>query len=412
MFVTLRRTATVGVLALAAGLALVACGSSGSANGGGGSSGTTGTTVPANGAPLLVGAINTESNGTTGASHDLRNSLNLWASYTNAHGGVNGHPVKLFQLDDKNDPATALSDAQTLVNQDHVIAILDGSSQDAAFVSFVTSAKVPVISTDQAGDGFQFQVQPDFFANGTTVLTILWGQEKAAAEAGAKTYGLIYCTEEPACAQAAPVTKSLAKSVPIDVVYVAGASNSQPNYTAVCLGAQNAGAKALFPAGVAPSRIADDCARQNYHPIWITSQGTVSPQDIKDPNLSTATGDLQDFPWMLDSTPAQKLFHTVEDSELAKAQTQANVAFAYVGAQLFAKAASVGVSKSSTSPSAQDILTGLYSLHGETLGGLAPPLTFTQGKANPVNCTFLYGVKNGKYAATHGDQTFCQPTSS
>ncbi len=372
--------------------------------------GGAGAAVP-RGAPLLVGAIATETGGTTGTVHDVRDSLNLWARYVNSHGGINGHPVKLFQLDDRNDPATALSDAKTLVDTDHVIAILDGSGQDAAFASFVTSAHVPVISTTEAGDGFQFQVQPDFFANGTTVLTILWGQEKAAAEAGAKTYGLIYCTEVPACAQAVPVTKSLAKSVPIDVTYSAGASNSQPDYTAVCLGAKSSGAQALFPAGVAPNRIADDCARQGYHPIWITSQGTIAPQDIKDPNLANATGDLQDFPWMLDATPAQKLFHKIEGPELKKAQTQANVAFAYVGAQLFAKAASLGVPKSDTSPTAQDILTGLYSLHDETLGGLAPPLTFVQGKANPVSCVFLYGVKKGKYVATHGSKTFCQPTS-
>jgi branched-chain amino acid transport system substrate-binding protein len=213
----------------------------------------------------------------------------------------------------------------------------------------------------------------------------------------------------PACAQAVPATKGLAQLVPIKVVYVAGASNTQPNYTAVCLGAKNAGAQAVFAAGVAPKRVADDCAKQDYKPIWITAQGTVAPSDIKDPNLSSATGPLQDFPWMLDTTPAQKLFHQIEDGELNKAQTQANVDFAYVGAQLFAAAAQAGVSASDTNPSAQAIEKGLYSLHNETLGGLSPPLTFVKGKPNPINCVFFYGVKNGVYSAPYGSQLFCEP---
>ena len=111
---------------------------------------------------------------------------------------------------------------------------------------------------------------------------------------------------------------------------------------------------------------------------------------------------------MLNTTPAQRLFHQVEDSVLAKAITVANVDFAYVGSILFQTAATAGIPAGDTSPSAQGILTGLYTLKNNTLGGLAPPLTFVAGKPNTVTCVFLYGVQNGKYAATHGDQTFWQ----
>ena len=76
------------------------------------------------------------------------------------------------------------------------------------------------------------------------------------------------------------------------------------------------------------------------------------------------------------------------------------------------KAASIGISRGDAHPTAQGVLDGLYSLHNETLGGLAPPLTFVKGKANPVNCTFLYGVKKGKYFASHGSRVFCQPNAT
>lgn len=399
---------------LAGGLLVAACGSSkssGSSSGSGAGSATTAASggSTAKGAPLLIGEVEAQTGATlSGQVTDLADATARWASYVNGHGGINGHPVKIIVKDDANDPAKSTSIVHEFVTGDHVVAIFDGTGQDAAWASFVTQSKVPVISLNQAGDGFQYFIQPDYFANGTTVITILWGQMKAAQEAGAKTYGLVYCAEVPACAQAVPATQGLSKTIPISVVYSAKASNTQPDYTAVCLGAKSAGSQALFPAGVAPKRVADDCARQGFHPIWITSQGTVAPADVQDPNLSTVTGDLQDFPWMLDSTPAQKLFHQVEDPVLAKAQTQANVDFAYVGALLFQTAAQAGVTAANSAPAAQDILTGLYTIQNNNLGGLAPPLTFVQGKANPVKCVFLYGVKNGKYAATHGDQTFCQ----
>ncbi len=405
---------------LAAGVAIAGCGSSGTKSsspttGSGtapatGSSGTSATKVAATAATINVGEVCTCTAGAGGSTNDVPNSVTAWAAYLNSHGGVNGHPVKIYYQDDADDPAKSISEVHQMVSGNHVVAILDASSQDAAWVSFVTAQKVPVISLNQAADGFQFISQPDYFPNGTTVITILWGQLKAAAEAGAKTYGFIYCTEAPACAQAAPATKALAPSIPIDVNYVAKASNSQPDYTAVCLGAKQAPAAALFPAGVTPKRVADDCVRQGYKPIWITSQGTVAAADIADPNLSTATGDLQDFPWMLNTTPAQQLFHQVEDPVLAKAQSAANVDFGYVGGILFQTAAAAGVTASNNSPSAQDILNGLYTIKNNTLGGLAPALTFLPGKANPVTCVFLYGVQHGQYAATHGDQTFCQKT--
>ena len=397
MAISKRRFWTVPGLLVTVGLLVAVC------------SGATAARAATGGAPLVIGEIDSQSGSTqSGVVTDLPDSVKLWAAYVNGHGGINGHRVQVIDKNDNNDPATSTADVHALITQDHVIALLDGSGQDGAWASFASQSKVPVISLSEAGDGFQYFTQPDFFANGTTVLTILWGQLKAAAEAGAKTYALIYCSEVPACAQAAPVTKSLAKTIPINVVYVAKASNTQPDYTAVCLGAKQAGAKSVFAAGVAPQRVADDCARQGYKPIWITSQGTVNPAAIKDPNLSSSTGDLQDFPWMLDVTPAQKLFHRIEDRELAKANTQANVDFAYVGAVLFQTAATAGVKAGNKVPSAQDILKGLYTIHGSTLGGLAPPLTFTAGKANPVSCVFLYGVVKGKYAATHGDKYFCQ----
>jgi branched-chain amino acid transport system substrate-binding protein len=50
----------------------------------------------------------------------------------------------------------------------------------------------------------------------------------------------------------------------------------------------------------------------------------------------------------------------------------------------------------------------MYQLHAETLGGLAPPLTYTQGQPADINCFFIVGVQNGKYVAPLGTKPACQ----
>ena len=54
------------------------------------------------------------------------------------------------------------------------------------------------------------------------------------------------------------------------------------------------------------------------------------------------------------------------------------------------------------------MVKGLYALHGETLGGLAPPLTFQHGK-HSVNCWFVMGIKGGAFTTPNGLRTDCEP---
>src|ERR1700738_2299223 len=165
---------------LAASLVVAACSSSGKSStanaGGSGTTSAASSSGSAAGAPLVIGEIETQTNGaaTAGTVLDLPNTVKLWVAYVNSHGGINGHPVKVIDRDDGNDPAKSIAAVQDLVTNNHVIAILDGSGMDATWTALVTQKHIPVISLNQAGDGFQFQSQPDYFANGTTVLTILW----------------------------------------------------------------------------------------------------------------------------------------------------------------------------------------------------------------------------------------------
>ena len=53
-------------------------------------------------------------------------------------------------------------------------------------------------------------------------------------------------------------------------------------------------------------------------------------------------------------------------------------------------------------------MQGLTSLKGDTLDGMAPPLTFKAGQPHPVDCWFEALMKDGKASLPIGTQTVCE----
>ena len=76
----------------------------------------------ATGTPINLGSINTKQPGT-----DFTDISNMAAAYfacVNDNGGVNGHPIKLFQETDQTQPAQIQAAAKKLVQSDHVVGIV------------------------------------------------------------------------------------------------------------------------------------------------------------------------------------------------------------------------------------------------------------------------------------------------
>lgn len=358
-------------------------------------------------APIVVGAEINETQTPGQTDLDQVHVIDAWLSYINGHGGFDGHKVQVIIKNDADNPATALSNVQALIS-DNVVAILDQDSLDSDWASTAESAKIPVISLNESASGFTYETNPDFFADGTTVIGILWGQVAMAGVLGhKKVFGGIYCTELAQCAEAAGIWKLYAPMVGMKFGLALGASETAPDYTAECLAMKQAGVDALFSAGPPADRVADDCSRQDYHPLYIGSEGTIDSDMVSDPNLNGSLQDQQGFPWMLDNTPALKLFHQVEAKSLSQAESPAAVSAGWTGLQLLSAALKHGVS---ATPSTQDVLNGLYALQGATLGGLsATPLTFTAGKPTSEHCYFIVGIKNKKWFAPDGMKTQCAP---
>jgi branched-chain amino acid transport system substrate-binding protein len=359
---------------------------------------------------LTIGVVENNVSATTGSTvPDYPATVAAWTSWVNSHGGINGHPVKVIEQNDNNDAAQAVAAANALASNSKVLAILDDDTYDSAWQNVASQAKVPVICGSASGNGFPCNSQADFFPAGGTVLTSIWGQSKAAALAGAKVYGLFNCTQ-PACAPAAPLEKKYAVENGLVYGYQATASPTAPDYTAQCLAAKDAKVDALF-AVVAP-RVASDCLRQGYDPIWIESQGAYTASLRQNANFKYVTGDVGDFPWFLDGNPATHAFHQAMSKYWPNFDTFGSAYSAtstWAGLQLFAAAAA----HVPDNPTRQDIFSGIYALPPNfTLGGLIPPETITEGKPTLNSCVFIVDIKNAQYSAPYGLKTFCQQPST
>jgi branched-chain amino acid transport system substrate-binding protein len=410
-----RRYVMAGAAA-AASLALAACSSSGSAGSTAATSAATSSGSPAassaaalTGDPVVFGVI-TDASGATGDNPSMQDTATRWVAYTNSHGGINGRPVKVIVMDTQDNAATALQDAQTLVQQDKVVAIGDDSYLNSAYEKYLDSEKIPAISMSSGFVTFTYVSDPNFFSPTVNVLTDLWGLTKSAALLGNHKFGTLYCAEIAACGQITPIMKANAESVGMTQPYAAGFSASAPSYTAQCLAAKAAGVDALLAGGSvveANKRVYDDCAQQGYKPLAVLAVCCSTPEIFNDPQIPLASSVIGVQPWFEDNGPTYAAFHAVMDSYLEQPSVEPFlVVNHWVGLEMFKTAAEAAPAGAAVTTA--DVYKGLYAMKDETLGGAVPPFTITKGKPGSANCLYVYQSANGHLSTLNGGQPVCQ----
>jgi len=353
------------------------------------------------GDPIVIGTICSCSGVQAAGLGKSSDGISAWVKQVNGAGGLNGHPVKLIVKDDAGDPTKALQAAKELVEEDKVVAIVGETSvADAAFQTYVETAKVPVVGGLAVEK--TFLVSPMFFASGASAVVTTYGMMKEAKAEGATTIGALYCAESPVCAEIDGLGRAFGQMVGIG--WTSGKiSATQPNYTAQCLAMKGDGVDALF-IGHNPSvqvRLAADCTKAGYQPDEIEQLVAIGPEVIASPDfdgaLYTGANALQTD----ESVPGVKAFRDAAEAYepgLTKdPQFNMNVLQSWAGAKLF-EAAAKSVDLSPTSAPA-DVVKGLYSLKDETLDGIAPPLTFTAGKPAFPSCYFLSTIEDKQLVA-------------
>ena len=366
----------------------------------------------ANKEPIAIGYICTCTGPTASSNVVAPPAYQAWVDATNAQGGINRHKVKLFIQDDQASPQMGLAEATKLVTQDHVIAVVDWSLVDGAWGSYLQQHHIPVIGADP--NGTPVATSPDFFADGTTNMGGTYATLEATKKAGGKL-GIFYCAESPQCSEQIPTDQKLAPKFGDTVSYITSIGYAAPNYTAECLAAKQAGVTALSVADATQilERVAQSCDAQGYDPVMLGGDGSVAKQFVSLPLLKDKLlGFEPDIPFFVNNTPATKAmlkaFRTYEPAMLASANYGETAVQSWVSGLLFSAAAKGGHLGLSGPPTSNELFTGLYSLHDETLGGMVPPLTYKKGAVTAINCWYWIATKNGKFVMPYGSKPVCK----
>jgi branched-chain amino acid transport system substrate-binding protein len=362
------------------------------------------------GTPIVVGSICTCTSPTTqGSLGPSDKIIKAWASYTNAKGGLNGHPVKVITEDDGGDPAKSLAAAKKLVETDKVMAIVgEQSLQDGAWQKYVEGKGVPVVG------GIPLEVpmftSADFYPSGAGIPMFLYGVVDTAAKAGKKKLGLYYCAESPVCASLLPILTAMGKLKGVDVVG-AKLSSTAPSYAAPCLSFKGKGVDALF-IGLSSTlnpTIIKACTQQGFKPLNIAGSGTTAKVWLKDPNLSGTQISGTQAVYTDTNVPGVKTFIDALDQYVPGLTGSSQFSYPLLGpwsgGMLFSAAAKAGKLTPTSTPA--DVKAALYTLKDETLDGIAPPLNYTKGKPAFVPCYFAGQIADNAFKTVGDGQPIC-----
>ena len=238
------------------------------------------------------------------------NTLDAWASWQNAHGGINGHPVQLIVKQDPGNPGVALNEVKDLVSQ-HVVAIIDSDSEDdAAWFAYIKKQPVAIFPT--GFNSLEMAASTNIFQTSVSQYYLFAEIMLAAQKVGGHKMAVLYCAENPACKQTVAPLQAAGKQFNIPVVFNAPVLTSAPNYTAQCLAAKEAGADVMFIAdgpAVTTLRWRRSCAQQGYTPHQVSDEAAYSQQMAGKPGWDGFLGTQDNIPFFVTSTPGSKTMH-------------------------------------------------------------------------------------------------------
>ncbi|MEW6472005.1 MAG: ABC transporter substrate-binding protein [Actinomycetota bacterium] len=326
--------------------------------------------------------------------------LQAWVAATNARGGLACHPVKLLWADDGFDPARNQALHKQMAEQEKVVAFTYDASPlaGAASVGYVESKQIPVIGNEGAGDFFYDS--PFYFptqSTGHEIFAMTVGAMARAAPADRKKLAVISCTEGSPCTIAEKGFLDGAAKSGLEVVYKGKASITQPDFTAVCLAARNAGAQLLLGTFTAEGqrRLAKNCQSVGLDAIQGVTGIQATLDFAGDPAMEGVIVAEAVAPWFDTSIPAVAEFQASLRRYAPEVPADAGSITGWaIGEHLEAAVRSLPLGPITSA----GILDGLYSLRNERLGGLTYPLNSTRGqKAERKACGWPVVIKGGKW---------------
>ena len=358
--------------------------------------------------PLRIGVVGTMS-GVGGTQLGSTRAVQAWAQAQNAKGGVNGQPIEVLVVDDAGDPARFRSALQEMVEQRGVVAFvgaLSGFSITEGAIKYLEQKRVPIVGGDRLSA--LWNSSPMMFPQASAGDAVIWNHAVNTLRIVGKgtPVGWITCQEAQICKDADRLWQVYMPQLGLDVRYRAQVSVAQPNFTAECTRAMQAGVKVFLLGTDANStrRVATSCERQGYKPMYAVLQ--TSDEMAQEAALEGGFFGSATFPWVLKDTPATREFQDVMSKYAPGVGLSAHSSSGWTAAKLFERVASGGTGLVTT----EQVLENLWALRDDTLGGLTSPLSYVRDKgAPPSYCFFPMEIRKGAWSATPRDLVCREP---
>jgi branched-chain amino acid transport system substrate-binding protein len=331
-------------------------------------------------------------------------ALRAWVQFTNAKGGINGHPVELIVVDDRSDPSRARAAAQDMVENRGVVAIIPFAVlTHSGMGPYVKEKRIPLIGGDHASDNYCQNEM--YFPQGTCREGWAYGGMKALAELfKERNLGVLACVESDICPFTIDVAKKYASSLGFKLVYTGQASIASPDFSAQCLSAKGAGVDVLLIQMELNSmrRIGGQCGRQGFKPKYGSFQQDVTFESV--PEYEGMPLGNQTFSYSYEG-PETAEFRKA----LAQYAPQASNGGYFANAWAAGKALEKAIAQIQGPVTSAAILEQLWTFKNETLGGLTVPLTYVKDTPTvPPFCVYVTTVGKGKVDAPFGLKPLCR----
>lgn len=341
-------------------------------------------------APIVIGQTGVFSGLVGQSTGNIRLGMSVWANWVNANGGIQCHPLKLYQMDDGSDPSRTAANVNELVTNKKAIALVGlnvpitmGAARSAA-----ARLGVPIIGGD--GGDPAWNTDPNLFMSGGSFdVASAGGFVEAVRETGFKKLGLIYCIEASPCQATHQHFAQTVAAAGGQDVFQQSVSLTQSDYTAECQNLKNSGAQivGVYVDAASQSRFARSCKSIGYSPVLETGGLSVSQTVLNDPNIQAMTlyvGSIN-APYVATGTPGLDTLHAAFKTFTGAAIPDAPSLIGWSAGMLFKGAIdSLDAATAKGVISTAKVLDGLYGLKDKTLGGLAPTLKFTRGQPSGV----------------------------
>ena len=366
--------------------------------------------VPSSGQRITLASVGNYSGPAALAAKPILDGAQLWAKATNARGGLNGHPVEFIVFDDNSDPARHRAQIQEAVERYGVIAFLANAEAVAGEPSldYIDAKRVPVIGGSSA-EQYAYR-SPMYFvqmSHGAALArTFTPSIARQAIPRGLTKVGTLVCVEQASCNEIEKEVATAAAANGLKAVYKGRTSITQPDFTAECLAARNAGAEIILvvldPNSI--RRVAKSCNRQSYKPMFAII-GVAQDDSMKDtPELDGTVVSTGIFPYLQTGTPATDEFHRARQTYSAATPLSVGLAAGWTAGKLLERAAA----RLPEPPTREGLLAALWTIKSDNLGGLSYPLSFTENQpAKQEACWFDIALHQGSWVSPDGYKLHC-----